>query len=192
MHKTETREMTKKLTRRLGCVLLVASSWCLTALLSASYAQEEQPTSLQETYEDWMVQCQTVVVADTKTKNCELSQELRQKDTNQRVLAIGIVPASGDKETSATIIAPFGLALAKGLSVEVADKELVSGTYKTCLPAGCIVELKLPTEMIKTLALNEKATIVMTASGTDQPMRTNISLKGFLKAWNRLVALSKQ
>lgn len=184
--------MMKNLIPRVGEVLLAASCLYMTALSSASYAQEEQPTSMQETYDDWMVQCQTVVVADKKTKNCEMSQELRQKDSNQRVLAIGIVPAGGDKETSATIIAPFGLALAEGLSVEVADKELVRGVYKTCIPAGCIVEVKLPTEMIKTLALNEKATVVMTASGTGQPMRTNVSLKGFLKAWNRLVALSKQ
>jgi invasion protein IalB len=172
---------------------VLAAMWLSSAAFAtAVQAQDEQPSSMQETYDDWMVQCHTVAKEDIKTKSCEMSQELRQKDSNQRVLAIGIVPASGDLKTRATVIAPFGLLLANGLAVEVAEKELMRGTFKTCLPAGCIVEINLSDELIKTLAANEKASVVMTASDTGQPVRTNISLKGFLLAWNRLVALSKQ
>jgi invasion protein IalB len=57
------------------------------------------------------------------------------------------------------------------------------------LPAGCIVEIDLPQEAIGELQAGETASVLMTANN-NQPVKTNISLKGFAAAYKRLIALA--
>jgi hypothetical protein len=53
--------------------------------------------------------------------------------------------------------------------------------FRTCLPAGCIVEIDLPEAILALLQAGEKASVLMTVQ-TDQPMKTDVSLKGFSAA----------
>ena len=53
---------------------------------------------------------------------------------------------------------------------------------------GCIVEIDLPQEAIGELQAGEMASVLMTASN-NQPVKTDISLKGFAAAYKRLLAL---
>jgi invasion protein IalB len=84
---------------------------------------------------------------------------------------------------------PFGLLLSEGLRIEAADKELLRGAFRTCMPGGCVSEVDLSDELIKQLQSNEKLTVVMTAND-GQVVRTDVSLKGFSAAYRRLLALT--
>jgi invasion protein IalB len=169
-------------------ILLLSS--ILAAPTSAQEATTDTgPSTLSETYESWTVQCSKTTASGQTIRNCQISQELLQQESRQRVLLIALAPKQGEGPTKATLVMPFGLLLSEGLRIEAADKELLRGTFRTCMPGGCVSEIDLSDEFIKQLQSNEKITVVMTAND-GQVVRTDVSLKGFSAAYKRLLALT--
>lgn len=169
---------------------VVLLSGMLTGLAAAQETTTDTgPSTLSETYESWTVHCAKTNTGAQTTRNCRMSQELLQPESRQRMLLLAIAPKQGEGPTKATLVMPFGLLLSEGLRIEAADKELVRGTFRTCLPGGCISEIDLSDELIAQLQSNEKLTVVMTAND-GQVVRTDVSLKGFGAAYTRLLALA--
>jgi invasion protein IalB len=79
--------------------------------------------------------------------------------------------------------------LSEGLRIEAADSELLRGTFRTCMPGGCISEVELSDDLVKQLQGAEKVTVVMTAND-GQVVRTDVSFQGFSAAYRRLLALT--
>lgn len=147
------------------------------------------PSALSETYGDWVVRCNTTTVSEQPKLICEMAQELTQRDSGQRILAISLQP----NETGAqiTFIAPFGLLLAKGLHVDIGEALLLDTGFKTCLPAGCIAITDMSVGAIAALTAGDEATAVMVGYGNGQEIRITIPLTGFAAAWNRLKDMQK-
>jgi invasion protein IalB len=145
------------------------------------------PTSLSETYDAWTVQCANQQQGDTTQRVCQMLQELLQQETRQRVLTFAI--GKTDAGSKATLILPFGLLLSEGIRVQIAEEEILRGAFQTCLPAGCLVEVDLPDETIQKLEAAPTATVLMTAN-SGQEVKTDISLKGFKSAYQRLTNLA--
>jgi len=149
-------------------------------------AQDTEPSSLSETYDSWTVQCQAV----NEKRLCQMQQELRQANTNQRVLFTAITRSGDSDDMKGTFVAPFGLALADGFTLEAEEGQVLTAPFKTCLPAGCLVEADLSPKVVARLAGYDKVVAVMAAADTGQAVRTDIDLKGFTAAYNRLIGLS--
>jgi invasion protein IalB len=168
-------------------VLLMTTA--LSGPLQAQEANAEAPTSLTETYRDWVVRCATAPPVEGQTASvriCEMTQELRQQDSGQRVLALSVIQAADSTDTaSLTLVSPFGLLLSAGIQIEVTEAPLLDMAFRTCLPAGCIALSDLTADQIKVLAAGETATVVLTDTN-DQTLRLDVSLAGFTAAWNRL------
>lgn len=147
----------------------------------------QAPSALSETYDAWTVQCANQQQGEKTQRVCQMSQELLQQDTRQRVLTFAVGVA--DKNAKATLILPFGLLLADGVRVNIGEEEVLRGAYRTCLPAGCVAEIDLPAETIKKLEAAEAASILMTAN-SGQPVKTDVSLRGFAAAYQRLTELT--
>ncbi|HEX7075108.1 MAG TPA: invasion associated locus B family protein [Hyphomicrobiaceae bacterium] len=169
---------------------LFVSSICLMPL-DAALAQEgvemQSPTSLSETYEAWTVRCVNQQQGEKTQRVCQMAQTLLQQGSQQRVLTFAL--RRRDDTARATLVFPFGLLLSEGFRVEIAEEEVLRGTYRTCLPTGCIAEVEVPAETIEKLEAAETASVLMTAT-TGQQIRADISLKGFKAAYQRLVALA--
>jgi invasion protein IalB len=149
----------------------------------------ETPSSLTETYGDWVVRCVSPAAVEGQpapARICEMTQELQQQNTGQRVLAVSLQKA--ETTTRLTVVAPFGLLLSEGVKVSVADKELVSASFRTCLPAGCIAVSDLDEAVLTAFAAGDQAVVAMQDTNA-QPVNINLSLAGFTNAWNRLKAL---
>lgn len=149
----------------------------------------ETPSSLTETYGDWVVRCVSPAAVEGQpapARVCEMTQELQQKNTGQRVLAVSVQKA--DPATRLTVVAPFGLLLSEGVKVSVADKELLSANFRTCLPGGCIAVSDLDEAALTALAAGDQAVVAMVDTNA-QPVNINVSLAGFTNAWNRLKGL---
>ncbi|OQM76556.1 invasion associated locus B [Pseudaminobacter manganicus] len=145
------------------------------------------PTSLSETYDAWTVQCANQSQGEKSRRLCQMSQELLQQKTRQRVLTFAIgMTAEGSK---ATLILPFGLLLSDGVRVQIAEEVVLQGAYRTCLPSGCLAEIEFPKEVVEKFETAEAASVLMTAN-SGQPVKTDISLKGFSSAYRRLVGLA--
>ena len=118
---------------------------------------------------------------------CEMRQELRQAQSNQRVLTVALQPAD-DEGANITLVAPFGLLLSEGISISVADNDLLSVPFRTCLPGGCIGQAQVSQSVIAQLVAGDEARVSM-VTNAEQPLAVTVSLIGFTAAWNRLLEL---
>jgi invasion protein IalB len=158
------------------------------SLVSFASAQEASPSlpggasSLQETYQDWGLACQS------DPRVCLITQQQAQQN-GQRVLAIEL-RQEGESSVSGNLILPFGLSLDAGAILQVDDgAPAAARPFSTCVPAGCIVPLTFDAETVAALRAGE--TLRLKLQNVDRKEVTlSISLKGFGAALDRLNALS--
>lgn len=140
-------------------------------------------TSLQETYEDWVVACGLTEVG----KHCLLSQQQTQQN-GQRVLAIELTP--GGESIAGSLVLPFGLSFAAGAGLQVDDKTDQSMLpFSTCLPVGCIIRLNFDTALVEAMRTGNQLKVNVRAEGAAEPTAFSVSLKGFSAALERTRSL---
>jgi invasion protein IalB len=174
-----------KHTRYLLAALITALA--IPTAMAQGETNMQAPTSLSETYDAWTVQCANQQQGEKTQRTCQMSQELMQQKTRQRVLTFAIGMA--DKNAKVTLVLPFGLLLSEGVRIQIGEEEILRGAYRTCLPAGCVAGIELPADTIKKFESAETASVLMTAN-SGQPVKTDVSLKGFTSAFQRLTELS--
>lgn len=175
----------------------LATAWILllsAVMPAASHAQETGPSALSETYGSWVVSCQsrgTDVEGET-ARQCQMSQNLTQQRSGQRILFVGITRNPEDGAATMSVVAPFGLDLSQGFALEVEETAVLEAPFETCLPAGCIVNSPITMDQISRLAAQDIGTARMVSNGQtpDNPLRIQFQMDGFLGAWNRLIDLS--
>ncbi|WP_162894638.1 invasion associated locus B family protein [Rhizobium terrae] len=144
-------------------------------------------SSLNESYQDWVVLCS----ASDKGRLCVMTQQQRRQDTDQLVLAMELSSISAN-EIKGTLVLPFGLRLADGVTLQIDDGAVSKPlAFTTCLPAGCIVPLSLDAAMVKALRAGTVLRLVTKAHDTGQNVGLSVSLKGFAAAQDRAVTLAK-
>lgn len=176
--------------------IVVAVALAAAAMTTQAQTSSDAPTSFSETYNNWVVRCVTQQVAEgqSATRICEMTQELRQQKNNQRILTMvlqakkGIEARLGTGVASLTIIAPFGLLFSEGVKLNLLESTLVSISYKTCLPTGCIAVSDLTIDQINELSKADKTTVIMTDTN-NQVLKLSLSMAGFRAAWKRLEKL---
>lgn len=160
-------------------------------VFGGTFAQEQAAlpggaSSLQETYEDWLVVC-----VQTNTKRCALSQQQTQKN-GQRALAIEVAVSADGKSATGTLVLPFGLALDAGVTLQVDDKPAETPLrFSTCVSGGCLVPLRFDEAFLATLGAGETLKSVTKAADSNQAISLSISLKGFSAAFARTAVLMK-
>ena len=143
-------------------------------------------SALSETHGDWTVNCQ---VTGTN-KICSLSHQQFNKQSGQRLLALELTTKSGQDATG-TLALPFGLALAKGVTLEIDDQKLEGSLqFNTCQAVGCLVPVTFNADTTPLLQNGTTLKINATAADTAQPIVFTISLNGFAGALARTADLS--
>ena len=178
--------------RTITCsIMIMAAGLALTgAAKTEAQTTSMTPSSLTETYGDWAVRCVSLAAAEGQAvpaRVCEMTQELTQQATGQRVLAMSL--QSTEAGGRVTVVAPFGLLLSAGLMIDLAEVPLLEAEFRTCLPAGCIVVSDLDQAGVDLLAGGDSAKVHMRSQNGDD-LALDISLTGFAAAWNRLLELS--
>lgn len=143
-------------------------------------------TTLQETYDDWTVSCQT---AD-KNAVCAMRQIQSNSKTGQRVL-LAELKNSAKGGSEGILLLPFGLDLAKGVTDKIDEKDGSQRQFSTCLPQGCLVPVTFTDKQIATLSTGKSLHIQATSLEPSQPVDFTVSLKGFGAAYNRMTTLIK-
>jgi invasion protein IalB len=170
-----------------GLLAVFASLVCASS--GAAQGSQSLPggaTSLQEMHGDWRVIC----AQQNERKVCALSQQQTDKDTRQLLLAIELNAPAIDM-AEGTLILPFGLALDRGVTLQIDD--VAAGPtlrFRTCLPVGCLVSLALDPTTVGLLRKGTTLTVSATADG-GQGAAFKISLNGFSSALDRTAALAK-
>lgn len=153
-------------------------------------AKNGQPNSLQELYGDWAVVCNTSMVAGEETRNCRMILELSREEDRKRLLTLILTAPEPGAEVSVTVIAPFGISLADGLSISLEEKILVQSAFKTALPVGTIAEFELPESGLAGLVNGASAEISFVTQDTGQKFSMAVPLNGFAAALKRLRELT--
>lgn len=144
-------------------------------------------SSLQETYQDWQVACAIISGA----KRCAMSQQQIRQDSNQVLLAAELYAATSDDTAPGTLVLPFGLLLASGVTLQIDDAVPSAPlAFSTCLPAGCLVPFTLDKQTVAA-ARAGKTLKLEVATDSSQPIALPLSLAGFSQAQDRLIELSQ-
>lgn len=177
--------MISSVARRTAGVFLLAGA----ALLAPSAKAAPLPggaSSLVETFQDWVVACQ----AQEATTTCVMRQVQTNTQTNQSVLTVEFRNVANGRLEGALLM-PFGLALAKGVSLKIDEAAVGALTFSTCVPQGCIVPMGLDAAQVAKLKTGTALNIGATSLNPAQPVAMKVSLKGFPMALNRVLELTK-
>ncbi|WP_102868644.1 invasion associated locus B family protein [Pseudovibrio exalbescens] len=154
--------------------------------LGCAYSQE-QPSSRIETYSDWTLRC--IPFGEEKPPQCQLLQELSNKQSGQRILAF-IVERGNDENLTGTLLMPFGLDLQKGIEGTIdSDQALQKTHFSTCLPSGCLASLDIDDDLELGLRRGTALQLSVWSISAAQRVEIELSLKGFTAALNRLNSL---
>ncbi|MDR0786255.1 MAG: invasion associated locus B family protein [Gemmatimonadota bacterium] len=168
-------------------ISLGAGALFLGALIAPSAnAQSGLPggaNSLREVHGDWVVICS----AQDGAKACVMQQELRVQQSGQLVLAVELQPKSGGAEGN--LVLPFGLALARGTSIQVDEGSSTSLPFRTCLPVGCVASVNFDAATLGALRRGTSLNVSVTPDGGLPEMQWAASLQGFGSAYDRAAAL---
>lgn len=147
-------------------------------------------STLNETHGAWTVTCAIASQGDGgPVKRCALSQTQLQSQTRQRALAIELHPEGNGVDGS--LILPFGLALASGVTYQFDEGEAgASQQFRTCLPAGCLIDIAFDASTVESLKVGHVLKINASADG-GQEITFSVSLAGFSSAYDRVVALMR-
>jgi len=165
----------------------VAAAAAFMALTASASAQEAGlpggASSLQETYQDWSLACQS-----TPNIVCAVSQQQTQQN-GQRIMAIELRKGEGDA-VSGNLVLPFGLLLDAGAALQIDDGQpREPSRFTTCLPAGCIVPLSFDAKTVA--GLRSGTALKIKVKSIDQKdVNLTVSLKGLAAALDRLKALA--
>ncbi|MBB6413244.1 invasion associated locus B family protein [Mesorhizobium sangaii] len=142
-------------------------------------------SALSETHGDWTVNCQI----SGATKTCSLSHQQFNKQNNQRLLAIELSSKTGE-DAAGTLALPFGLALAKGVSLSIDDQKLDGSLpFNTCQVVGCLVPVAFDGTLTPLLKSGTTLKIDAFAADTGQAVTFSIPLNGFAGALARTAEL---
>ncbi len=181
--------------------LFVAATTCILLGLSVSLVHAQaakgdklapQPStlpggasSLTETFEDWTVSC---AFASGQTQ-CIVSQSQVQQN-GQRVLDIRLSPVTQQDGSNGSVTLPFGLELARGVSVQLDDGKAGKPlSFKTCLPNGCVAPLSVDQTLFNAM-LKGASLKLISVSMQNETIPFAVSLKGLGPAMNRAKSLS--
>ena len=139
-------------------------------------------SSLTERHGDWTVACSTAQQDEKLTKVCGLTQQQVNAE-GKRVLAIELLPDPSGAVGNLVLL--FGLDLATGVQLLVDETELTQPLpYGTCMPVGCLVELRFGPDLVSALRAGGVLTARPAVLGGESADFT-ISLAGFSAAYDR-------
>src|SRR5690606_31457084 len=127
----------------------IGFAFLLTALTAAPALAAPLPggaSSLQETFQDWTVNCQ----AQNDNTVCVMRQDQSSTQTGQRVLTAELRSVEG-KKVEGILLMPFGLDLAKGADLKFDEAEGPKLAFSTCLPQGCLAPVNFDAKQVGSL-----------------------------------------
>ncbi|MBR0900104.1 invasion associated locus B family protein [Bradyrhizobium tropiciagri] len=177
-------------------VLLLAAPFAGILFIGASssnqpLAQEttSQPTTLMETYDAWAVRCDALGTSNAD-RQCHISAEIFQGETNQKVMSILLRPAAKAGSLAATITAAFGIKLSEGITLKAGNRDFRKIELLTCLPNGCLAPTEFSADEVKVLSSQQKVAVRMIVYDSGNPADFELSMKGFGAALARLAKLA--
>ncbi len=139
---------------------------------SASFAQ----AVIKSEHGDWQLSCDTPPGASFE--QCALIQNVTAENQSNIGLSV-IVLKTADKQASLLrILAPLGILLPNGLGLNIDGKDMGRVAFVRCLPSGCVAEVIMDDNLIKTLSDGQNAIFIIFKT-PEEGIGIPVSLNGF-------------
>ncbi|WP_299081521.1 invasion associated locus B family protein [uncultured Ruegeria sp.] len=158
---------------------LALGAVALGVTLNAAFAQTKETTSTQ--FQSWTVNC----AQEAGQKQCAMSQSLNLQ--NQSGLLLRMELQRGEEDgASGIIIVPFGLDIAKGVSLSIDGGPRWNLPMRTCQNFGCVIPVTMGSAIVQ--EMKESSTIQISLYTLDggKTLEVPVSLAGFTAAFDAL------
>lgn len=145
-------------------------------------------TYIREVFGAWELRC--IRVEEGEKEPCQLFQ-LMKSETGSSIAEINILalPQGQQAAAGATLVTPLETLLTSQIRLAVDDSAGKRYPFTWCGTAGCYARIGFTNADIATLKRGENATLfVVPVFAPDKVIDANMSLAGFTKAYDALVA----
>lgn len=164
-----------------------------SVVLSVLYAPFSAPAQAQEKaikkFGDWEVSCGTP--PGSRQKKCALTQSVIDEERSN--VGLRIVFLLGSKgERVLRVVAPLGVLLPFGLGIRIDEEQIGDKPvpFIRCRPLGCIAEIVIKDALMDRMKAGKQALFIIVET-KEEGRAIPVSLSGFTKGFEHLVALSK-
>lgn len=134
-------------------------------------------------FNDWVLVCDQS--EELNEERCFIVQELRVKETNQRVVRIEVGYVAKTGKPAALITLPLGISLQHGMLLQVDEGEESRYAFTRCVPGGCIAAVALTDAQIGALKAGSTAHVQF-HDGLAREVNLDMSLSGFTAAFSSM------
>lgn len=154
------------------------------SLAGITNATAQQSTTA--TYDDWVLQCQSVA-GPPPQRICDIAQVTEVQGKNLPLSRTAISRAGKTQPYTFSVQVPTNVSLRVSLRIQVsaADPGL-SVPFDRCLPVGCFAEFELKDDLTRKLLAATGAGKMTFKSANSQDVVIPLSFKGFVQAFNAL------
>lgn len=147
------------------------------------------PQRTTATYDDWIVQCDTLAGPPPR-KVCEMSQ-LTQLQVQGKVqpFSRAIVPRPEKDQTSTLIIqVPVNVTFSVSVKIQSADNDQgIAASFARCVPDGCFANFEMKDDVLKKFRTAGAGGKLSFADASGRTIAIPISFNGFGKAYDALL-----
>jgi invasion protein IalB len=134
-------------------------------------------------YGDWQMSCDTPPGASFE--QCALIQNVTAEDQPNVGLSVIVLKTADKQVRLLRVLAPLGVLLPNGLGLNIDGKDMGRVAFVRCLPNGCIAEVAMDDQLLKTLSSGKSAIFVVFKT-PEEGIGIPVSLKGFADGFAKL------
>ena len=135
-----------------------------------------------------MARCFPVATASP----CDMYQELADRETKQKVMAISIAFIPSNDRYAIQISVPLGVALANGVVMSMGSYNSPAMKFRRCDRGGCYVETLLDATIPDKMASSGNEGVIKIMANNDKPFPIKFSLNGFSGAREARMEAARQ
>ena len=153
-------------------------------MFSSNFINNERSKSFEGSFGNWRVGC-TEADSNPLLNTCQMIQEIRLKETNQKLVTVGFF-INSKEEYQLELAVPFGLDLRNKLIFDVGKENMgLDVLVVTCLQTNCVAIENLNTKFLQQLQDDPVAKLIM-SSFTQQNIILEIDFHGFSEGIHRI------
>lgn len=167
---------------------LAASLLALVVLATPAAAQQAQPQAQPQqnvertTNGAWTVEC---VQNEQNQRLCRMVQNVNDPKTQKPLLQVVVAKPQGAPDALLTVIAPLGVWIRPGLTLNVDGGAANQLNFEFCLKEGCLARMRLPAGTVSALQRGSAANISL-QNIRRQKIDLKVSLSGFTASYGAL------
>ncbi|AZO45985.1 invasion associated locus B family protein [Mesorhizobium sp. M7D.F.Ca.US.005.01.1.1] len=174
----------------LGVVAGFGALWLILAAAGPAVAEDAKQAEAKEAKpadaNPWAINCSSG--SSTAELQCQVSQNLTEAKTGQRVLTVTVRRDKGNGSLAMLLALPHGLFLPSGASYQIDQGQKTTVAIQTSDQNGAYAAAPLSPELIAAMKAGTNLNIGM-ESVTRKPVTIPVSLAGFTAAIDKLEAI---